>query len=315
MGKVHQNIVIAGVDRGDSPDRVGSKFTNEGKWHNFIQPLLPYYSYTLVEYGSNAGLFLRLARRHGFERIVGLERSESDCKMARLYRDGYGMNYEIRNELVNEEFDFDSLPIADVSLLANYHYHQNVSEFMYLLDKLETKTRHCLVVSVNGVAKVPWRASPDYEDVLSMFRNWEYVGGVTDLEAPNDPYPRDMFSMLFKSRKLVLMPVKDIKHRHDDHNRTREAMEDFVRRVLADPNLDIRETKHYQMQQNARKHKWSPQRIDDFMEDKRQLIRDIDSEGLQVAIVLNEDNVIIDGLHRFLAIKGLGHKEIPVRIA
>src|SRR3990167_2741123 len=108
--RVHQNIIIDGYDNGDTSTRRFSKFYNEGKWNNFIKPLLPK-GEVFVEFGSNAGLFLKLATELGYK-AIGLERNKKDCGIARQYRDNLRLNYKIVETQVDEKLDY----LADITL-------------------------------------------------------------------------------------------------------------------------------------------------------------------------------------------------------
>ena len=97
MRRVHQNIVVNGRDWGDRSVRKHSKFCNEGKWNNFINPLLPAdcTDMTLVEIGCNAGLFLRMAKEKGFANVLGIESDLNAYNMALKYRDSLKMDYTV----------------------------------------------------------------------------------------------------------------------------------------------------------------------------------------------------------------------------
>ena len=77
--KAHQNIIVSGIDVGDNPERRGSRFRNEGKWDNFIKPILPKddFEHTLIEFGTNAGLYLKLAKEHGYRILISLRQSQA----------------------------------------------------------------------------------------------------------------------------------------------------------------------------------------------------------------------------------------------
>ena len=55
-----------------------SKFWNEGKFNNFVAPLLPSdpKDMTFLDLGCNSGLFLKLAKDYGFRNAVGVDSNE-----------------------------------------------------------------------------------------------------------------------------------------------------------------------------------------------------------------------------------------------
>ena len=112
--RTYQNIEIDGVDIGLTPAKKGSRFCNEGKWENFINPLLPNdcRDQVFVEMGCNAGLFLKMAKEKGFRDVVGVEQSTRTYRSARKYRDSLGLDYEILNRMVGEHFDYDEFIVA-----------------------------------------------------------------------------------------------------------------------------------------------------------------------------------------------------------
>ena len=195
----NQNIEIDGVELGLKPERKHSRFYNKGKWDNFILPILPRDCSTFVEIGCNAGVFLAEAKRRGFRDVIGVEKSLVNCSYARKYRDSLRLDYKILNRAVGRDFDFDALPVADVTLLSNTHYYLRIDEWLAFLDRLQYKTRYCLVVSRHDKKDKHWMASGALADVRHYFRGWEEVGGIDDVSQEGDPSPRPLWSMLFKS--------------------------------------------------------------------------------------------------------------------
>ena len=295
--KVHQNVVIDGVDLG-APARKGSKFTNEGKWDNFIKPLLPD-GEVFIEYGSNAGMFLKLAQ---YRQVIGLERSKNDCKVAVEYR---GDNdYQIIQADINK-YDLDTLPLADVTLLANFHYHQEVSEFMRLLNILENRTCYVIIVSV-GQEERKWRAQPFSKDVKHYFRHWELVKEIR-LPDEKDPYPRPMYSMLFKSPKIERVPLEKIIVKNST-SREYEYHRRFVRDTLLGKNY--KETDYYRIQARRKRNKWSQETLNTFMEGKYQLVKNVSAEGIREPLVVDRNFNLVDGTHRYFTLLELGQSAI-----
>jgi len=220
--KVHQNIVIDGKDYGDGAVRKHSAYCNEGKWKNFIEPFLlnDCTKKVFVEYGSNAGLYLSLAEKRGFERVFGIERNSKDVIVAEKYRKHNKQNYTNIKANIDDTFDFNSLPVADITLLANFHYHQHIREFMDLLDILETRTHKVIVVSVE-LDKPHWRAQPGRENVEYYFRRWFLEDKIPLHYDENDPHPRKMFSYLFESSKIRSLPTEMINIRKMVSGQTR----------------------------------------------------------------------------------------------
>ena len=63
----YQNIT---GEKNEHTNRVNSAYWNEGKWNNYIKPLLPTENrndMTLIDIGANNGLFCKMAK--GLRRI------------------------------------------------------------------------------------------------------------------------------------------------------------------------------------------------------------------------------------------------------
>ena len=200
---VHQNIVIDGVDYGDRRSRKYSKFCNEGKWDNFISPFLPIgEDMTFIEMGCNAGMYLKLAQKR-FRNVVGIESDQQAYEMALRYGD-----YKVINKCLDEHFDYDCLPVADVTLLANFHYHIFMPVFLNYLNIIRRKTRYIIVVSA-GVKTTHHFPNTDIDSIRKYFRLWEEIGVIDNISKEGDPHPRDMFSVCFKT-ELERKPIRDI---------------------------------------------------------------------------------------------------------
>jgi len=203
--RVHQNIIIDGVDYGDKKSRKYSKFCNEGKWNNFIAPLLPKdcSEMTFVEMGSNAGMYLKLAQEKGFRRVVGLEADKEAYNMALNYVD-----CELLNNKLDEHFDYNNIPAADVTLLANFHYHIFIPVFLHYLNIIRRKTKYIIIVTA-GVRTTHHFPNTDLTSIREYFRAWKEVAVIDNINKEGDPHPRDMWSIMFES-ELKRVPILEI---------------------------------------------------------------------------------------------------------
>ena len=204
---MYQNIIIDGKDQGQNPAKRHSKYWNEGKWFNFIMPLLPESKdSTFVEIGCNAGMFPRMAKGYGFRDVVGVEQSARAYKKALAYREFNELDYKLLHRKVGENFSFDELPVADVTLLSTVHYYFDINSWIKYLDELQYKTSYCLVVS-RPLEKIGhWIPGAEYSDVRNYFKNWREVGAIHTIREPgvrivdpDDPHPRMLWSLLFQS--------------------------------------------------------------------------------------------------------------------
>src|SRR4030043_191902 len=129
---------------------INSKFWNRGKWDNFILPFLPEdcFKMTFIDMGCNAGLFLKFAQDKGFERIVGVDVNKEAINKGIDWRDKNGGIYKLLCSRVEESID--DLPVADFTVLANIHYYLRMSDWIEYLDKLQFKTRYCIIVTSKG---------------------------------------------------------------------------------------------------------------------------------------------------------------------
>lgn len=312
--KVHQNIEINGIDRGTSQRRKYSNFFNEGKWNNFIEPLLPKdcKDMTFIEIGCNAGMYLKLAKEKGFRNVIGIEKSESTCKVGEDYRDSLGLDYEIINKKINQKFDFDSLPIADYVILANLHYHLLLDDFIYLIERLKNKTCYCLIVSVK-IKQPHWKPKGDIESIRAYFKNWKEAGVINPISTKGDSRPRELFGILFKSG-LERRRIKNLRSSQHKMIKKSPSLEKLIGDVINYRDIDVRSHPYYARTVWSRQHKWTESQMYNFVKDKINLAIDIRDNGIKRAVNIEEDGRMLEGNHRLVILRHLGYKSVIVKV-
>ena len=317
--KAHQNVIINGVDVGDKAVRKESKFCNEGKWDNFVKPLLPeshIEDSTFMELGSNAGMFLKMASDKGYRKVIGIEKSRSTHKVAEKYR---GSNdYTLLNETINEDFDFNRLPAIDVTLMANFHYHLVLPNFISLIDRLQYKTCYCLVVTVDAKPKAHWLPGLRLSELKVYFKNWREVGAVHYVSPEGDPHPRAMQSILFES-ELKRKPLDDLwnpknKGSVSGHRVPHESIATLCRQIMESESIeDIRASLYYKRILRARCKEWPREKINAFVQRKIDLMYDIKKHGFKRPILIRSDNRLLEGGHRRIIAREMGYNSLITR--
>ena len=156
--KGYQNVIIDGKDYGTVKRRKRSAFFNEGKWKNFIEPFLPTdcTGMTFIEFGCNNGLFLKLAKDKKFKNVIGIDKDEEVCRIARSYLSNEidVIQAELEMSIFKESF-LDKLPAADYILLSNVHYYIFTDVFLHFLHIMKRRCRNVIVVSAeNSLSKL-----------------------------------------------------------------------------------------------------------------------------------------------------------------
>jgi len=310
-----------------NPDRKESKFWNEGKWHNFIEPLLPEERGTFIEIGCNAGLFLKLATDAGFRDVIGIEASSSRINQAKRFRDVNKCTYKLIHQKVAEDFDVHQLPLADVVLLANAHYYLPVVTFANLVDHLKNRTAYCIIVSAR-VRRGQGRALHYLEPpgVRGYFRDWQEVKVVGDWQGiegldKDDPAPRrQMYGVSFKGN-LETHVLKDLydatysrtgKRKEYKYFALFPTLADFFKKVLAGEEFELEESSLYKYWRK-RNPEYSSEWVLERVSYKKAMAEDIQKNGMREPIRLMRNDKILDGAHRLAIAKELGYKHILVR--
>jgi len=308
MKKFSEYQHLEGELIGREKKEVDSKFWGKGKWDNFVLPLLPKRceDMVLADMGCNAGLFLKFAEVKGFNRVLGID-SDSDAVHKGLdYKKRKGYKYEMRfGEMSDADF-----PLADYTIFVNAHYYLNISEFVLLLDKLRNRTRYCLIVS-GDKQTYPHIASSRANDIRNYFEDWKEVDGVYAIDGSNDPSPRNLWTLAFQSPTLKRVSMKGL----DCGNYVQSS---FYQQL--DDGMDYKKTKYYKIIRAYRLNKnpeslsiWTEDQLHEFFERKIDLYEDIKARGLMQPIIVNSIGKILDGNHRFMMLKHLGHRTILIR--
>ena len=314
MRKIYQNIKIDGVDVGENPKTADSAFFNENKWNTYIEPLLPKdcSEMTFIEFGCNAGLFLKLARKKGFEKVIGLEKVKRACKVAETYRGED--DYEIINTQVGEYFDCSDLPVADVVLMSNFHYHLHVSVLINLIDQLKYKTRYIILVSASEVGPKRDSAESDYGSVIRYFKGWKDARSIVGLPSHEDPIPREMWSILLKS-PLERFDVKNLHRGNLIRTRFSISTSELAKMVINNDSITDLESLRYYKKLIARHTR--PMSKEDALKqtkDKIKTFYDIKKNGIKEPLLINSGGKILNGGHRAAFDIEKGRKSMIVRI-
>lgn len=282
---------------------LGSKFWNKGKWDNFILPFLPdeCKELSLVDMGCNAGLFLKLAQDKGFKRIIGVDSNKVAIERGRIWRSKNKANYQMYH--LKMEDVIDKLPIVDYTILANTHYYFYVNDFIDYLDKLQHKTRYCIIVTDKKNHLNRCWASADINDIRRYFNNWEEVGFIDELPFDNDSSPRRLKALCFKSKFIDSVSIKSL----DSSNHVQDQFYEELNKGIKYEN-----THYYKILKHYRKD-WGLQKLNEWIEDKIKTYKEIKVDGMKKTILIDNKNRILDGNHRYAMIRTLGYKNVFIR--
>lgn len=301
-------------------NRKDSKFWNEGKWNNFIQPLLPAKSYTFIEIGCNAGLFLKMAKDIGFENVIGVEGNYQILKQAMTYKEINGYDYKLVHERIGHNFDLDNLPVADVVLISNMHYYLPVDVFSKLIDNLRNRCLYCIVVSAKAKRR-QGNALWDLSSVRGYFRDWQEREIISWMSTEDDPCPREtMYGVLFKGNLTSINvssyydtwfeAAKKLGHKSHD---LAPAMLDFFECVLADKTFIHADTPFYDYWRVREPRKTTEWTLD-WLDYKATLAKDVQTNGMKTPIYFDHNLKLLDGIHRLCIAKVLGYEHILARV-
>lgn len=283
----------------------GSKFWNKGKWDNFVLPFLPEdcSELTFTDIGCNAGVFLELAEKKGFNKVIGVDNDRRAIDKALRYRKKIGGTYDLRRLWMERDSTLDGLPVSDYMVMAMTHYYFDINTWFAFLDRLMLKTRNCIIVTAKKRKRVS-KASADTDNIRDYFKLWEETGHIPELPLEGDPFPRRQWSFCFKSPLLERVSLDDL--------------------VCLNPNLpgfyeeihsgkDPLRTTYYNKIRRNRRRKWAGRKLAIYVDDKSRYVKDIKKRGILSPLIVNSENEILDGAHRFHALKFLGHKSVIIR--
>ena len=79
-----------------------------------------------------------------------------------------------------------------------------------------------------------------------------------------------------------------------------------------DKDVPYQKTRYYRILKPYRK-RWSEDRLNKWVEERIRVYQDLKKYGLKKALLVNSNNLILDGNHRYSMMMHLGYKEVIVR--
>lgn len=286
---------------------VGSKFWNKGKWDNFVLPFLPINNddckeMVFVDMGCNAGLFLKLAEDKGFGKVIGIEHNVEVYKKAISYKEINNGNYEIRNQYMQKSLQ--ELPLIDYVLLSNTHYYFSIEQWLNFVDRLQSQTCYCIIVTAHDKYGSLGKPSPLIADIRNYFKNWDEIGIIENISTKNDPMPRNLRSICFKNRLIERVQIDTVKNE-------RIFQDDFY--LQLDKGIPPLETNYYKWRLSIKSQRVREKTAQWGILKKVELYNNLKNNKLINPVIINSNNQILEGNHRHAILKHLGHKTIIVR--
>lgn len=335
MSNWYQNIL--GFENVDHPERSNSIYWGQGKWDTFIRPLIPYKYFddkTFVELGCNAGLYLLNAKKFGFKHVIGIEPQtkfyNQACKVLEKYnnldillrQETVGINHK-QLESTDKIHNLNSLPLADITLLANVHYWIEEKNLIRYLTELSYHSRYCIVVGIGKRDNTP--SCPDRNNTIKYFGfNWKFINEIEPVKV-DDPAPRyDTYSMLFESKNLYEKPLfefyNEVYKLRDANKYFFDYFNGYISEALKNSGSTKRDEYLYYLQHKPIKSSSLilSNAVNRIKKDMR-LIQDIKNFGLKTPIEiprnLSKDNAEkIDGYHRLAILNQLNYKHVLYKI-
>lgn len=293
-----------------------SKFWNEGRWNNFIKPLIPKEAldFPFLEVGCNAGLYLKMAEDMGFRHVIGIDNDADRIEQAKLYRAGNGGKYEIRHETVGSNYDWNLLPRFGLVVFSNTHYYFPVVDFAETVANLRDRALYCIVVG-NFMDKKNGLVSPRLWRMKNFFCDWTEMGTVEKLSRRGDPSPRkNMYGILFKSN----LETMDLDKWYNDVNDAAIGklnfacvLDGFYRQLSQNIDTVVENTAAFDFYVKNRSQR-SPDAVRRFLLNKKELFIDIKNNGIKKAVYLT-DWKFEDGMNRCIIARVLGYKKIIIK--
>lgn len=304
------------------PDKKASRFWNEGKWETFVEPLLPddCTNQTFVEMGCEAGLFLKLAKDKGFERVIGIEKNKTPVVEGQRFRDTIGYDYELLKCTLGGKFgesgnfDIDEMPIADVTLLSTFHYYVDINAWIRYVDRLKTKSCYVLIVSRPELKEDRWRAKASLAAAREYFHDWEEVGLIENVPTEGDSKPRNLYSIMFKNPLISRVAMNQFNPRKIRGYHMHEAQADLAQYLVIDAQFDLFDTDYYRAWTRRKSDKWSERTIRYVAQLKTNVMQDVRDNGLKDPLLVDSGMQLCDGGHRLAILKAMGHRSVIVRV-
>lgn len=281
----------------------GSKFWNDGKWTNFVLPLLPkdVSEMTLIDIGCNAGVFLRLAEDKGFQTVVGVDANKEAYKKAIKYRGSYGGKF--RYIYKDMRACINNIPMSDYIVMAMTHYYFDIPQWLKFMDNIHAKTANIIIVTAAKREK-KCRAGADTSRIREYFKGWKETGHIPELPLEGDSFPRRQWSFCFRSPTIDRVSIDSI----DIGNHVQEGLYEDI-----DAGKDLFKSRYFRILKEYRRKKWSKERLIKFMNGKKDLYENIKEYGILEPIIIDKTMRVIDGNHRAMMLKHLGYKSVLVR--
>lgn len=284
--------------------------TNEKRWKNLIEPLLPFRNgddRLFTELGSNAGFYLRKMADFGFK-TIGVEISDEFVAQARYWEE----NEPKGTIIVQADLNTYPLPPCQIVLLANIHYWLTPDELEALISKLKRTALYVIVVGrFRGLS--PHKSPCQLEPLKESF-SWWLQGEVTQ--------DNKHYGTIFRSRNLVEKDTVELGFYQQlmKSDRFYPAFCDLIDKVL-NGVLDglNKNTSYYRYLQ------WrgDVNRATRFV-DKVELIKSVAKEGIKRPLIIGrpisenkpdeiDENLLYDGDHRYILARELGIKKLICR--